>query len=122
MKRLVTTLSILVLFQTVNGQDLFKFTDTLLLKNQIPELGFAVISKDSIIELKTIGYHRTDTKNENTKATLNDYFHLGSNTKAITGFVAAYLVETKKLVGQQNFLTFFRLGKKIVIQHIMKLL
>lgn len=112
MKRLVTTLSILVLFQTVNGQDLFNFADTLLLKNQIPELGFAVISKDSIIELKTIGYHRTDTKNEQTKATLNDYFHLGSNTKAITGFVAAYLVETKKISWTTKFFDLFPSWKK----------
>ena len=112
MKRLVTTLLILIVFKTSNAQQLLAFADSLLLTNQIPELGFAVISNDSILELKTLGFHRTDTKNEKTKANLNDYFHLGSNTKAITGFIAAYLVENKKINWTTKFFDLFPSWKK----------
>ena len=112
MKRLVTTLLILVVLKTSNAQQAFNFADSLVLTNQIPELGFAVISKDSIKEIRTLGYHRIDTKNEQTKATLNDYFHLGSNTKAITGFIAAYLVEKKKINWDTKFFKLFPTWKK----------
>lgn len=112
MKRVLTTILILIVSKTLNAQQPLTFADTLLLKNQIPELGFAVISKDSIFELRTLGYHRNDTKNDQTKATLNDNFHLGSNTKAITGFVAAYLVETKKIKWTTKFFDLFPSWKK----------
>jgi D-alanyl-D-alanine carboxypeptidase len=112
MKIFVTTLLILIVFKNSNAQQILFFADSLLLTNQIPELGFAVITKDSVLELRTLGYHRADIKNEKTKANLDDYFHLGSNTKAITGFVAAYLVESKKINWETKFFDLFPTWKK----------
>jgi D-alanyl-D-alanine carboxypeptidase len=112
MKKIVAILLILIAFKTSNAQQILAFVDSLLLTNQIPELGFAVVSKDSILELRTLGYHRIDTKNLQTKASLNDYFHLGSNTKAITGFIAAYLVENKKINWKTKFFDLFPSWKK----------
>jgi CubicO group peptidase (beta-lactamase class C family) len=112
MNRIISTIIITVISLTVKGQDLQKFSDSLMMTNQIPELGFAVISPDSILELKTLGFHRTDLKNQQTKANLSDYFHLGSNTKAITGFVAAYLVEKNKIKWTTKFFDLFPDWKK----------
>lgn len=112
MNRLIATIFVLVTFQTAKSQDLRKFADSLLSTNHIPELGFAVISPDSILELQTLGFHRADLKNEQTKAKLSDYFHLGSNTKAITGFVAAYLVENNKIKWTTKFFDLFPSWKK----------
>ena len=112
MKRLLITILILIVLKSVYAQQPLTFADTLILKNQIPELGFAVISKDSIIELRILGYHRNDSRNEQTKAKLSDNFHLGSNTKAITGFVAAHLVETKKIKWTTKFFDLFPSWKK----------
>ncbi|MGI8581200.1 MAG: hypothetical protein ACR2KX_03355 [Chitinophagaceae bacterium] len=123
MNRIISTIIITVISLTVKGQDLQKFSDSLMMTKQIPELGFAVISPDSILELQTLGFHRTDLKNQQTKANLSDYFHLGSNTKAITGFVAAYLVEKNKIKWTTKFFDLFPdWKKKIAIQHITTLL
>jgi CubicO group peptidase (beta-lactamase class C family) len=92
---------------SAESQNLKIFADSLLLKYNIPELGFAVIKADSVLEIQNLGFHRVDLKNENTKAKLNDYYHLGSNTKAITGFVAAYLVENNKIKWNTKFFDLF---------------
>lgn len=107
MNKLICTLLIVAFSMTVKGQNLSNSIDSLMEANQIPELGFAVISPDSILELKTLGFHRIDNKNEHTKAKPSDYFHLGSNTKAITGFIAAYLVEKNKIKWTTCFFELF---------------
>lgn len=107
MRRLFTTILIITASFTIKAQELLMLADSLMLKNQIPELGFVVVSVDSILELKTLGFHRTDIKNKQTKANINDYFHLGSNTKAITGFIAAYLVENNKITWTTKFFDLF---------------
>ncbi|MBN2570543.1 MAG: beta-lactamase family protein, partial [Ignavibacteriales bacterium] len=45
-------------------------------------------------------------------AKITDYFHLGSNTKAITGYVAAYLVENNKIKWTTQFFDLFPDWKK----------
>ena len=95
MDKLILTILTIAFSLAVKSQSLSNSIDSLMKANQIPELGIAVISADSILELQTLRFHRIDNRNEQTKAKLSDYFHLGSNTKAITGFIAAYLVEKK---------------------------
>lgn len=112
MNRIIATIIIITTSFTVKGQDLQKFLDSLMKTNQIPELGFAVISPDSIVEIKALGFHRADLKNEHTKASLSDYFHLGSNSKAISGFVTAYLVENNKVKWTTKFFDLFPDWKK----------
>lgn len=107
MKRFISFLGVLIIVQKVNSQDLQKYVDSLILKQNIPQIGYAVVSKDSIIEIKTTGFHRNDLKTAQTKASLSNYFHLGSNTKAITGFVAAYLVEKNKINWNTLFFDIF---------------
>ena len=96
----------------LNAQESLKFADSLMLQYQTPELGFAVVSTDSVLELNIIGFHRIDNKNEQSKATQNDYFHLGSNTKAITGFIAAFLIENNKIQWSTKFFDLFPSWKK----------
>jgi D-alanyl-D-alanine carboxypeptidase len=105
--RYIATIAIGIVSLTTKAQDIQSFADSLMLKNGIPEIGFAVIAPDRILELQTLGFHRTDLQNEQTKANLSDYFHLGSNTKAITGFVAAHLVENHKITWTTKFFDLF---------------
>jgi len=107
MNKLIATILIISTSLTIKAQNIKNIADSLMLKNGIPEIGFAVITPDSILDLQTLGFHRTDIKNEQTKANLSDYFHLGSNTKAITGFVAAYLVENNKITWMTKFFDLF---------------
>lgn len=97
----------MVISTATYAQDLVRFTDSLMIKYKIPELGYSVVSLDKIIELQILGFHRTDLRNENTRASSLDYFHLGSNTKAITGFVAATLVEKNKINWSTKFFDLF---------------
>ena len=112
MKRLFTTIFISTFFLTIKAQDLQKFSDSLMVKYNIPELAYSVISVGSILELQTLGFHRTDLKTQETKASFSDYLHLGSNTKAITGFVAACLVEDDKIKWTTKFFDLFPSWKK----------
>jgi D-alanyl-D-alanine carboxypeptidase len=107
MNKLIATILIVTTSLTIKAQDIQNFADSIMLKNGIPEIGFSVITTDSILDIQTLGFHRTDIKNEQTKAKLSDYFHLGSNTKAITGFVAAYLVENNKIAWTTKFFDLF---------------
>lgn len=112
MIRLFLSILLIVSSLTIKAQELQKVADSLMIKNQIPELGFAVVSVDSILELKTLGFHRIDLKNDQTEANISDFFHLGSNTKAITGFIAAYLVEKNKIEWSTKFFDLFPNWKK----------
>ena len=107
MKRLFSMILLMGIPIYINAQDLAKFTDSLMIRYNIPELGYSVVSLDKIIELQILGFHRTDLRNENTRASSLDYFHLGSNTKAITGFVAATLVEKNKINWSTKFFDLF---------------
>jgi D-alanyl-D-alanine carboxypeptidase len=101
-----------LLSSTLKAQDLTKVGDSLMRVYQIPELGFAVLKADTILEMKTLGHHRNDLIDQSNKANLSDYLHLGSNTKAITGFIAAWLVERKKLMWTTKFFDLFPELKK----------
>lgn len=73
-------------------------------KFQIPELAYAVVSSDSVLEIQVSGFKRINSKSS---AALTDKFHLGSNAKAITGFVAARLVKQKQLNWNTKFFDLF---------------
>ncbi len=112
MNKTIALISVALYCSAVYTQGLKKYADSLRVAKQIPELAFAVISADSILELQVLGFHRADIQNEQTKATRADYFHLGSNTKAITGFIAAYLVENKQIEWTTKFFDLFPEWKK----------
>lgn len=70
-------------------------------------MSYAVIGPNSILELHTSGHHRIDDPNSKTQSDTRDLFHLGSNTKAITSFIAALLVEQKKINWDTKFFEIF---------------
>ena len=112
MKRLFILIVLCIVFHLGKSQTALQFADSLMYRNKIPELGYAVISVDTILELEVLGYHRIDSMNEKGLANKNDYFHVGSNTKAITGFVAACLVEENKIQWTTKFFDLFPTWKK----------
>ena len=93
-------------------QNLSVISDSLRIKFKIPEIAFAIVSVDSIIEMQTLGFHKIESKNKEDEAKPNDYFHLGSNTKAITGFICAYFAEQNKINWKTKFFDLFPKWKK----------
>lgn len=86
------------------GQSHAQFADSIRVSNDIPELSYAVISGDEILEINALGLHSVDLKDP---ATLNDRFHIGSNTKAMTAFMIAKYVEKGKLKWTTKFFDLF---------------
>ncbi|MGG5576932.1 serine hydrolase domain-containing protein [Myroides sp. C15-4] len=78
--------------------------------HNIPQLTYAVITQDSILSLGTSGTHKsTDTQSH---ASLVDYFHLGSNSKAITAFIAATLVQEGLISWNTTYFDLYPEAKK----------
>lgn len=70
------------------------FADSIRIAYAIPELGYAVVSSTEILEVHTLGVKQIGTDRA---AEPDDRFRIGSNTKAITGFIAALLVKEGKI-------------------------
>jgi CubicO group peptidase (beta-lactamase class C family) len=81
-------------------QSLAPAADSIRVRYHIPELGYAVICADSVIEMRTLGYQRSGSP---MAARPGDRFHLGSNTKSITGFIAALMVKRKLIAWDTRF-------------------
>jgi CubicO group peptidase (beta-lactamase class C family) len=103
MNKTLLSISLSFLSFVSNAQSLYQITDSIRRKHHLPELACAVVSADKIIDITTTGYHRIDKQDAEDTAKLTDHFHLGSNTKAITGFIAAMLVEQGKLKWDTKF-------------------
>jgi D-alanyl-D-alanine carboxypeptidase len=90
---------IILLFIGINcsAQNVSRKADSIRIKYEIPEMAYAVITPDKVIDEQYLGYHKIGASTRKDTARRSDYFHLGSNTKAITGFIAAYLVEHHKI-------------------------
>ena len=89
---------------SVKGQKTKGFADSVRKKYGIPELGYAVVSSTKIFDLQILGIKRINTT---IKADTNDKFRIGSNTKAITGFIAALLVKQNKIKWDTKFFDLF---------------
>lgn len=86
------------------GQKTFQFADSIHNVYNIPEISYAVIDSRSTIEIAALGKHSIDLPDP---ATLNDRFHIGSNTKAMTAFIIAKYVEMGKLKWTTKFFDLF---------------
>jgi len=99
---------IFIFFYTLStcmfAQNHVQYADSIRVSNAIPELSYAVVSGDKILEINALGVHSVDLKDA---ATLNDRFHIGSNTKAMTAFVMAKYVEKGKLKWSTKFFDLF---------------
>ena len=100
MKKLCFALVLSFLFNISHGQKNISFIDSIRIKHHIPELAYAVVSADSILEIQAVGYQRINSKY---KAKINDKFRLGSITKTVTSYIAAVLVKEGKIKWDTKF-------------------
>lgn len=84
--------------------DLQSLLIKLRLDYKMPAMAAAVISSDKIEAIAVSGYRKIYEKE---KVQLNDRFHLGSNTKAITAYWAAMLVESGQITWNTKILDLF---------------
>ena len=70
----------------------------------VPGMVYAVFSKDSILDFAVLGYRVFKSKDPIEK---NDRFNIGTNTAAITAYIAAKLVESGKIKWNTQLLLFF---------------
>jgi len=112
-KRLITFLAAsLISFsgfsqQIDKAQDFIKIAEDIMARDSIPAMTFAVIAKDGILIQNTLGHRKITELNEKPNADIKDFFHLGSNSKAVTGFIAANLVEQDKIKWDTKFFDLF---------------
>ena len=81
-----------------------QFADSIRNAFNIPEISYAVVDSKSTIEIAALGRHNIYLQDT---ATLNDRFHIGSNTKAMTAFIIAKYVEKGKLKWTTKFFDIF---------------
>lgn len=97
-----------ILFLTITticfGQQTIQFADSIRIVYNIPEISYAVIDSKTILEISALGKHSTELPD---RATLNDRFHIGSNTKAMTAFIIAKYVDKGKLKWTTKFFDIF---------------
>lgn len=103
MKKLLTFL-IIGISIICYGQKTVQFADSIRKSYNIPEISYAVIDSKSILEIAALGTHSIELPDI---ATLNDRFHIGSNTKAMTAFIIAKYVEKGDLKWTTKFFGLF---------------
>lgn len=98
--------SILFLFYNIIsfGQKTTHFADSIRNYYHIPEVSYAVVNSKEVLEIAALGKHSVNLPDT---ATLNDRFHIGSNTKAMTAFMIAKYVEKGELKWTTKFFDLF---------------
>jgi CubicO group peptidase (beta-lactamase class C family) len=94
----------LIFSGTLQSQSNKDFADSIRKIYHIPELAYAVVSSDKIYEEQVLGIKKIHTT---IPAALTDKFRIGSNTKIITGFIAALLVKQGKIKWDTRFFDLF---------------
>ena len=102
--RKLTTILFLIIATVCFGQQTIQFADSIRIAYNIPEISYAVIDSKTILEISSLGVHSTELPDT---ATINDRFHIGSNTKAMTAFIIAKYVEKGKLKWTTKFFDLF---------------
>ncbi|MDF7819155.1 serine hydrolase [Runella sp. MFBS21] len=93
MSKLTTVLFVFITHLCL-GQKTLSFADSIRKAHLIPEISYAVIDSKTTLEIAALGKHSVALPDT---ATLNDRFHIGSNTKAMTAFIIAKYVEKGNL-------------------------
>lgn len=88
--------------QQTNGE-LNRLIDSVINKYHVPSMALAIVKPDTCI----YGIGGNTKINGTDSVTLDDKFHLGSNTKAITSFIAMRMVEKGALQLNTKFLPLF---------------
>ena len=92
----IVLMLVMVLADRVDAQlsDVHRILDSIRVAYDLPALGAAIITPDSTIAIDVVGIRRVG---DTTRATVNDRFHLGSDTKAMTAGLLGLLVDQGKL-------------------------
>lgn len=98
------TIALIILAAICFGQKTVKFADSIRKSHHIPEISYAAIDSKSTLEIAALGNHSVDLPDA---ATLEDRFHIGSNTKAMTAFLIAKYVEKGQLKWTTQFFDLF---------------
>ena len=77
-----------------SGQTLLEAAESIRVIRGVPGIVYAVFSKDSIIDFQVLGYRVFKLKDT---IESSDRFNIGTNTTAITAYIAARLVEAGKI-------------------------
>ncbi len=85
-------------------QQTSRFADSIRKVYHIPEISYAVVNSKTILEIAALGKHSINLPDT---ASLDDRFHIGSNTKAMTAFMIARYVEKEKLSWSTKFFDLF---------------
>ena len=96
----IILLSLTCLFSNTRAQTTLQFADSIRKFYHIPELAYAVVSSTQVYEMQILGITKINTERV---AKADDRFRIGSNTKAITGFIAALLVKKHKIAWDTKF-------------------
>src|SRR3954468_14733959 len=94
----------LLLAASAQGKDARTLADSIRHAYSIPGLSYAVVSADLVYELHALGVKKKGT---NRMLSTEDRFRIGSNTKAITGFIAAMLVKQGVIKWNTKFFSLF---------------
>lgn len=92
-----------------NTQSVREAADSIRIIRGVPGMAYAVFTEDSILEEQVIGYRAFKSKDT---ISLNDHFHIGTNTAAFTAYIAARLVEAGKIKWTTPLLKIFPEFKK----------
>lgn len=110
----VLYIRLLVLSFTIStigyGQQTLRFADSVKQAFHIPEICYAVVTADTVLEIAATGQHSINLADT---ATIDDRFHIGSNTKALTAFMIAKYVERGKLKWNTKLFDIFPEWKKV---------
>lgn len=99
-----TTVLLLVATKLCLGQQTVQYADSIRKAYSIPEVSYAIINSHSTLEIASLGRHSVHLPDT---ATVEDRFHIGSNTKAMTAFIIANYVEKGKLKWNTKFFDVF---------------
>lgn len=102
--RKLTVLLFLGISMTSFCQRTVRFADSIRKIYHIPEISYAVTNSTAILEIAALGKHSVNLPDT---ATLDDRFHIGSNTKAMTAFMIARYVEKGQLSWTTQFFEIF---------------
>lgn len=104
MKKICSLALLVLITSSTYAQKTVRYADSIRNAFHIPELSYAVADRNATLEIAALGKHAVNLPDT---ATLNDRFHIGSNTKAMTAFMIARYVESGKLKWDTKFFDLF---------------
>jgi CubicO group peptidase (beta-lactamase class C family) len=78
--------------------------DSIRIAYQIPELNYAVLSSEKILDIRALGVKK---RGSSSLAQLDDRFRIGSNTKTVTAYMAAVLIKKGEITWETCFFDLF---------------